>query len=1681
MKKLLLLFLFLGIFGFFSPKAEASHVAGVDISYQCLGNDSFLITVNIFRDCSGVGWSAPSINISLTSTCGQTINATLNTTNTTGPNGQPVGINISQLCPNSINQSACNGGSLPGMQLYTYQGIVVITPPCNTWTIGYSPPCCRNNTNILNLTNASSGTFAFATLNSQNDSCNSSPSFSTNFPNPYACVNQQVCYDYGVTEQDGDSLVYSLVSAYTALNTQAIYNAGYTPTVPIPGITIDPQTGKVVFTPTTAGNYVVVVQVCEYDRATGLLLGCIMRDMQFVVDVCLNQAPSLCTSDTIANFSGNGAKINNNTVEVCYGQNFSFDIVVTDPDPADSLTATSNISSVLPGATMTLNHAPGGNPLTITFSWTATIGSNPFNSFNLQVSDQNCPITATNTAVFNVKVVPSTYGGPDQQICKGVETATLSAIGGSQFTWSVISGDINSLSCTNCKTTIASPNTTTAYQVTSNLSSSCKNTDTVIVTASTNFSLNMSNDTLICFNDSTIQIGTFPTINRLFHYEWSPSSKLDFDTLQQPNATPITNTTYNVTVTSDSGCVKTGNVTVNTTLPFPTSIEATTLTGDSVSCQGVPITLNAKLGVEPTSCGISSNPCSGLTINQTAGNGTNTNLPNGGVTTNAWPAPYGNSNRSARHQFIIRKSELAAAGINAGTISSLAFDIASIGSAAATYNDFSIMLGCISDSSFTFNPQTGSFWKVGLTQVFTPKNVNIALGWNVHQFDFNYDYDGNSHLIVEVCFNNPGATSQNAQTRYTNTTFGSSLYLFSNSFIACNNSTLIGPPVNRRPNMRFGFCGGPNPAGYTYQWWPITGLSNPTINQPTATLQDSITYNLAVTDTAGKCFDTSSVKLYLTTLEKSNDTAVCPGVQFQLFAQGNTSCVGGAIYQWTPANLVSNANAANPIASITQTTLFTVTFQDQCGCTITDSILVTKKEIDSLDVNLSVPTCGLQNGGIIIRAFGGDAPYQFSIDSGQTFTADSVFGSLDNGIFDLLVLDNSGCYSSRTDTLQNTAPIVDSIKTKDLTCFESSDGVVEVFTTGGNYPLTYSVDGGNTYVSTDSITGLTAGLKNIIVKAVDGCETFPRQRVLTQPNLLEFDLNESVVSCYDSLDGQLTVTPFGGTKPYSYSWSTPNGSDSTASNLGIGNYTVTLTDAHNCQADSTYFVDQPSKLILDSINFVPITCHGYGNGILSLFTSGGNTGYTYSLDTGNTFYTQNVFDSIGPFQYYIRIQDIKNCTYDTIIPITEPAPLVINPQFDSTTICVSNCLDVAAPFTGGNQGKVTYFWTPSFTDTSFFNFCPTEDQKFIVYAKDVKNCVSNIEEMHVFLYDSLNVDVTLDTHICETFGIPIEAFPSGGDGNGFNYEWNPYPGLNNPKIKAPFANPSQTTTYKVILTDNCGSPAVEDSIKIEVFPNPQVAFSSDETEGCEQQLIYYFNDTDIGFDCLWDFGDGTQAQSCNLIAHPYNKPGYYDVSLRVIAPGGCSDSLLRRDYIKIFPNPVADFVMNPQPASVLGPEVTFTDISDGKVNQWQWNFGSFATSEEQNPVIEFPVADSGTFPVRLAVTTSDGCKDDTIKYALVDVNLMIYAPKGFTPNGDGLNDYFFPQGTGLDGQEFELFIFDRWGNVVFRTNTLGDAWDGVLPSGKPAPVGVYVWKLEVGDYTSNRRRHEVIGNLSLMR
>ena len=397
MKKISTIGFFLLSF-FFVQTAKASHIAGGDLSYTCLGGNVYQLNLNLFVDCLGFDPGATQ-TISCSSTCGGSATASVNVTN-------PGGTEISQLCPAMIASSTCSGGSLPGMWVFHFTGTVTLTAPCDTWKMSWTT-CCRNAA-ILNLVTPSSfGSYIEATLNSVTSTCNNSPTF-TSQPIPYVCSGQLVNYNYGVVETDGDSLYYSLINAMDAGATFLAYTAGYSATSPIPGIVIDPTTGQLTFTPVTLGSFVVVVLVKEYD-SSGNLIGTVMRDIQFIVQTCSNIVPD-AAAGVITGLTGSAVQSGPYSLELCEGSNFTFNATFTDVNAGDILSYVSNILTVLPGAIVTTS---GTNPLVVTISWTAPGGSAGTNTnFSFTVNDGACPVMGQQTFVYDINVNPTTIGGP---------------------------------------------------------------------------------------------------------------------------------------------------------------------------------------------------------------------------------------------------------------------------------------------------------------------------------------------------------------------------------------------------------------------------------------------------------------------------------------------------------------------------------------------------------------------------------------------------------------------------------------------------------------------------------------------------------------------------------------------------------------------------------------------------------------------------------------------------------------------------------------------------------------------------------------------------------------------------------------------------------------------------------------------------------------------------------------------------------------------------------------------------------------------------------------------------------------------------------------------------------------------------------------------------------------------
>lgn len=177
------------------------------------------------------------------------------------------------------------------------------------------------------------------------------------------------------------------------------------------------------------------------------------------------------------------------------------------------------------------------------------------------------------------------------------------------------------------------------------------------------------------------------------------------------------------------------------------------------------------------------------TTNIYVGNGTQSN------SSSDYPAPYGNWYWGAKHQIIVLASELTAAGMSAGDIYGLGFDVETAN--GVQLDGFSIKIGTTTSTQF----QWGSNFQTGLTTVFGPSNYTETTGLNMHTFSSPFNWDGTSNLIIDVCFNNTNYTG-NASTYYTQTTDDMVMYERQDQANVCS-TTGNGQRSDLRPNLIF--------------------------------------------------------------------------------------------------------------------------------------------------------------------------------------------------------------------------------------------------------------------------------------------------------------------------------------------------------------------------------------------------------------------------------------------------------------------------------------------------------------------------------------------------------------------------------------------------------------------------------------------------------------------------------------------------------------------------------------------------------------------------------------------------------------------------------------------------------------------------------------------------------------
>ncbi len=249
---------------------------------------------------------------------------------------------------------------------------------------------------------------------------------------------------------------------------------------------------------------------------------------------------------------------------------------------------------------------------------------------------------------------------------------------------------------------------------------------------------------------------------------------------------------------------------------------------------------------------------------------------------------------------------------------------------------------------------------------------------------------------------------------------------------------------------------------------------------------------------------------------------------------------------------------------------------------------------------------------------------------------------------------------------------------------------------------------------------------------------------------------------------------------------------------------------------------------------------------------------------------------------------------------------------------------------------------------------------------------------------------------------------------------------------------------------------------INYYPVPATLIvDPSEILGCAPQLVDINNlsfPIDSTYDILWTLGDGSTSRDVSPV-HVYEEPGVYDISVDIVSPIGCTTFGRWTKLIRVRVTPEAGFSFSPDIVNSFNSEVFFSDES---VNSafWTWEFGEDGFAYIPDPVYVFP--DTGVQKVTQIVEHPDGCTDTLIKYIDVVPEFRYFLPNAFTPNGDGLNEFFVGVGVFENIKSFEMMIFNRWGEMIFETNDPQQGWNGQkFNTGRRSPGGVYVYKVKL--------------------
>ncbi|MBS1555831.1 MAG: PKD domain-containing protein [Bacteroidetes bacterium] len=472
------------------------------------------------------------------------------------------------------------------------------------------------------------------------------------------------------------------------------------------------------------------------------------------------------------------------------------------------------------------------------------------------------------------------------------------------------------------------------------------------------------------------------------------------------------------------------------------------------------------------------------------------------------------------------------------------------------------------------------------------------------------------------------------------------------------------------------------------------------------------------------------------------------------------------------------------------------------------------------------------------------------------------------------------------------------------------------------------------------------------------------------------------------------------------------------------------------------------------------------------------------IDPNFSFIFSNNTTSFKDFSVNLKASLSTGCTGDStrrirVSPVPSSLFRVDTLQFD--------CKLLRVRLTAVQKGLSSYRWQIKENGITMVNQTGAQDNiertfnrpsssgtaiavQFLLDTRNFANCASSTTTSNIAIpiQDNINAGFTA-TPLSQTLPNATITINNTTNSGPWQYVWDfgdGSPTSNNPNISSHTYATYGVYVISLTVTNNVCVERAAQTITILAIP-PIVDFSFDPPSGCLPLKVNFTNRSRFADATTykWDFGDGNTSTETNPV-HVYRKADKFTVTLSASNVTGQIVSQIKQRAIEVFPKPIASFDVKPRVVSIPGG-ILYTSNRSLDASAFLWDFGDGSTSTEVRP--EYRYTQEGLFTIRLIASNAFGCADTTALENVVRTkkNGQVLIPNAFSPNlsgapgaggpsSDGKNDTFLPLMRGVT--DFELLIYNRWGELLFESKEATRGWDGYY-NGKLCPQDVYVYKL----------------------